>query len=145
MAKGLLDLAARLEKKKATIEKAASDLAAFVALSVTEELADVTPVDTSKAISNWQIGLGSPVVDEIEAHYFGSKGSTELISEDATVIAARMKLKSKKPGQIVYLSNTAKYIKDLDQGSSLQEPAGFVKRACDNGRRLAKTTKLELK
>ena len=35
MAKGLLDLAARLEKKKATIEKAASDLAAFVALSVT--------------------------------------------------------------------------------------------------------------
>lgn len=143
MAKGLLDLAARLEKKKATIEKAASDLAAFVAISVTEELADVTPVDTSKAISNWRIGLGSPVVGEIEAHYFGRKGSTELISEDATVIAARIALKAKKPGQIVYLSNTAKYIKDLDRGSSLQEPRGFVKRACDNGRRLAKSTKLE--
>lgn len=144
MAKTLLDLAERLEKKQKSLAKAASNLAAFVALSLTEELADVTPVDTSKAISNWQIGLGSPVAAEREPHYFGKKGSTELISEDATVIAARIALKGKRPGQKIYLSNTAKYIKDLDRGSSLQEPAGFVGRACDNARDLAKRTKLEV-
>lgn len=143
MSKTLLDLAERLEKKSKSLSKAASNLAAFVALSLTEELADVTPVDTSKAISNWQIGLGSPVVAEREPHYPGIKGSTELMSEDATVIAARIALKGKKVGQKIYLSNTAKYIKDLDQGSSLQAPAGFVKRACDNARALAKRTKLE--
>jgi len=143
MAKTLLNLAERLEKKAKALDKAASDLAAFVALSLTEELADVTPVDTSKAISNWQIGLGSPVASERDAHYIGSKGSTELISEDATVIAARVALKGKRPGQIIYLSNTAKYIRDLDQGSSLQAPAGFVKRACDNARALVTRTKME--
>ena len=145
MPKSLLDLAARLDKTATRLNKAASDKAAFIALSLVEELADVTPVDTSKALSNWQVGLGQPVQSEIEARYFGSKGSTELISEDATVIAARIALRAKKPGQKIYISNLAKYIVDLDGGSSLQEPAGFVKRAADNARLLVKTTKLELK
>ena len=145
MSRTLLQLADDLEKRTKQLRKAASDKAAFIALSLIEELADVTPVDTSKAISNWRIGLGSPVSGEIEPHYPGFKGSTELMSEDATVITARIALKAKRPGQIIYLSNTAKYIKDLDQGSSLQEPAGFVKRAVDNARDLAKRTKLEVK
>jgi len=141
----LLDLAERLEKKSKQLDKAASDLAAFVALELTAELADVTPVDTSKAISNWRIGLGSPVADTVEPHYPGVKGSTESMSEDATVIKAKVALKSKKPGQKIYLSNTADYITELDQGSSLQAPAGFVHRACENARDLAKRQKLELK
>lgn len=140
----LLKLAKDMNGKAGKIEKAASDLAAFVALEVTAELADVTPVDTSNAISNWQIGLGAPVVDEIEPHYPGQKGSTEAMSEDATVIAAKVKLKNKKPGQIIYLSNNAPYIVDLDGGSSMQEPRGFVKRAVDNGRELVRRAKLEL-
>lgn len=141
----LLQLAERLEKKAKKIDEAASDLAAFVALELTAELADVTPVDTSKAISNWRIGLVAPVADTIEPHYFGSKGSTESMSEDATVIAAKVALKAKKPGQKIYLSNTADYIVELDQGSSLQAPAGFVHRACENTRALAKRQRLELK
>lgn len=139
-----LELAKDFEKKAKNVNKAASDLAAFVALEVTAELADVTPVDTSNAISNWQIGLGAPVTSEREPHYPGQKGSTESMSEDATVIAAKVKLKNKKPGQIVYLSNNAPYIVDLDQGSSMQEPAGFVKRAVDNGKEHVKRVKLEL-
>ena len=134
MAKTLLDLAERFDKLGQNVNKAASDLASSVALGLVEELADVTPVDTSKAISNWQIGLGIPVSSEREAYYFGSKGSTELISEDATVINARRVLKAKKPGQIIYVSNLAKYITDLDGGSSMQEPAGFVHRACVHAR-----------
>lgn len=144
MARTLLDLAKGLDKLSTNIEKAASDKAAFIALELVAELADVTPVDTSKALSNWQIGLGAPVQNEIDARYPGSKGSTELISEDATVIAARVTLKAKKPGQKIYISNLADYIVELDGGSSLQEPAGFVKRACDRARELAKRTKLEL-
>lgn len=145
MSKSLLDLAVRLDKMQGKLTKAASDLAASVALGLVEELADVTPVDTSKAISNWQVGIVAPVASEREAYYIGSKGSTEDISEDATVINARRILKSKKPGQIIYVSNTAKYIRDLDGGSSLQEPAGFVHRACENARNVVKRSKLELK
>lgn len=140
----LLQFAKEMRGTSKKLDKAASDLAAFVALEVTAELADVTPVDTSNAISNWRIGLGAPVTDEIEPHYPGTKGSTEAMSEDATVIAAKVKLKNKKPGQIIYLSNNAPYIVDLDGGSSMQEPRGFVKRAVDNGKELVRRAKLEL-
>lgn len=140
----LLQFAKEMRGTSKKLDKAASDLAAFVALEVTAELADVTPVDTSNAISNWQIGLGAPVTSEREPHYPGTKGSTEAMSEDATVIAAKVKLKNKKPGQIIYLSNNAPYIVDLDGGSSMQEPRGFVKRAVDNGKELVRRAKLEL-
>lgn len=140
----LLDLAKRMDRTAKKLDKAASNLVAFVALELTAELADVTPVDTSNAISNWQIGLGAPVSSEREPYYPGHKGSTESMSEDATVIAARIKLKGKKPKQKVYLSNLAPYIVDLDGGSSLQEPGGFVKRAVDNAERLATAKNLEL-
>ena len=145
MARTLLQLADDLEKRAKQLRKAASDKAAFIALSLVEELADITPVDTSKAISNWRVGLGSPVTGELEPHYPGFKGSTELMSEDATVIAARIALKQKRPGQTIFVSNTAPYIVDLDGGSSLQEPRGFVKRATDRARELAKRTKFEVK
>ena len=145
MKRTLLDLAKSLRKKEDDIKKAASDLAAFVALEVTAELVEVTPVDTSKAISNWQIGLGSPVTEEREPYYFGKKGSTELISGEAAIMKARAILKNKKPGEKIYLSNNASYIRDLDEGSSMQEPAGFVKRAADNGRELVRRKKLEIR
>ena len=71
MAKGLLDLAASLEKKAKAIDEAASKLAVDTALTIVGDLAFKTPVDTSQALSNWIVTLETPSSDKIKPHFPG--------------------------------------------------------------------------
>lgn len=139
----LLDLAKELESNIKKIETSASNIASNVSMAVLEDLVFHTPVDTSNALSNWQLTIGAPANNEIEPYYFGRKGSTQSMSQDAAIIAGIKALKSKKPGETIYISNNAPYIKDLDEGSSLQEPAGFVDRALIVGKDVLAKSKLE--
>lgn len=129
MAKNLQDLARSLNKKVDEIEKAASDLAVGTALTIVGDLAVKTPVDTSKAISNWQVDLNKEPSNRIEPHYPGSHGSTFSASAGETLSKAKMILRNKKPGSVIYITNNLPYIQKLNEGSSKQEPAGFVERA----------------
>lgn len=144
MAKTLLDLAKNLERYSKELPKKASALSVMVATTLVEELTEITPVDTSNAISNWQVRIGAPVTTERAPYYSGHKGSTAGMSEDATVIAAKITLKRKKPGQLLYISNNAPYIQDLNDGSSKQAPPGFVEGAVENARDLIRYTKTGL-
>lgn len=94
-----------------------------------EELVYVTPVDTSQALSNWQVNLTSPAPDEIGPYYPGDRGSTRGASAREAIEQATQELAYKKPGQPIYLSNLVDYIKKLDEGSSSQFAGGFVPRA----------------
>jgi len=133
----LLDLANDLRKVVTERREKASDLAVSVATTIVTDLAFVTPVDESTAISNWVIGIKSPNRKEIDAHYLGSHGSTYSASARATVDAAKTVLASKRPGETIYISNNLKYIAYLNGGSSRQAPAGFVERAELLGRKIA--------
>ena len=140
----LLDLVKDLENSVKKIETSASNIASDVSMAVLEDLVFHTPVDTSNALSNWQLTINAPANNEIEPYYFGRKGSTQSMSQDAAIIAGIKALKSKKPGETIYISNNAPYIKDLDEGSSLQEPEGFVDRALIVGEDVLAKSKLEL-
>lgn len=109
-------------------------LAVKVAMTIVEDLAHVTPVDESTAISNWQVQLNAPVQSAIRAYYPGSQGSTYSQSAAATIENARAELAAKKPGQPIYLSNVLRYIKRLNAGWSTQAPAGYVERSVLLGR-----------
>lgn len=129
MEKNLLSLAASLKEKAKAIEKAASDLAVGTALTIVGDLAIKTPVDTSKAISNWQVSLNKASENTIPPHYPGSDGSTFRISSAETLSKAKIVLSNKKPGISIFITNNLPYIKRLNEGYSKQEPAGFVERA----------------
>lgn len=129
MTKSLADLAKALNKKSKDLEKAASDLAVGTALTIVGDLAVKTPVDTSKAISNWQVDLNKEPLNRIEPHYPGSEGSTFSASAGETLAKAKIILRNKKPGDSIYITNNLPYIRKLNEGSSKQEPAGFVERA----------------
>ncbi len=129
MSKSLLDLANVLNKKAKQIEKAASDLAVGTALTIVGDLAIKTPVDTSKAISNWQVDLDKEPGDTIQPHYPGSDGSTFSASAGETLAKAKVILKNKKAGNDIFITNNLPYIRRLNEGYSKQEPAGFVERA----------------
>lgn len=132
----LLDLAKRLEAKAKTYDDIANTKKIEVATAILTELTQVTPVDTSTAVSNWQVGIGSPVDAEIDAHIPGKKGSTRTQSAAEALSIGKRALATVKPGQPVYISNLVRYIKYLNEGWSKQAPAGFVETAILIGRRV---------
>lgn len=144
MAKTLIDLANSLDKLVATIPQQISEGATNVALSVVTDLVWNTPVDTSNAVSNWVVSLDVPSRTEIPPHTLGSFGSSHYASATEAINAAQRILRTKKPGQKIYISNNAPYIRDLNAGSSKQAPAGFVERAVIVGRLESNKIKLKL-
>lgn len=129
MGKSLADLAKKMNRAADRSETVASDLAVHFAYQIEYHLVYDTPVDTSTALSNWQVNLTSPAADEISAYALGQRGSTQGPSASRALAEAQVELQRKKPGQPIFLSNLVDYIKKLNEGSSAQAPAGFIEAA----------------
>jgi hypothetical protein len=145
MAGNLSDLATELRAISPQLSKAVSDASKEAAIAIVTDLATVTPVDTSKALSNWRIGINQRPALAINAFNPGKQGSTQTESAQATIEAARLALATKKPGDIVWISNVLPYIDLLNKGSSTQAPAGFVERAVLIGRKMFERVNIKLK
>ncbi|QJD54455.1 hypothetical protein P9A30_gp13 [Sphingomonas phage Lucius] len=98
----------------------------YVANAIVRYLVNITPVDTSQALSNWQAGDGTPKSSSISAYFVGFAGSTQGASAQEAMEVAAQVIALAKPGEPIYLSNVLPYIKRLDEGSSSQHPGGFV-------------------
>lgn len=142
MARTLLDLANDIDKLNGEVSKAASDHAVKVTLTILGDLVYKTPVDTSQALSNWDVTIGAPADDPHGAYFAGKHGSTYQQSAAQALAAAKDTLKHKKPGQTIYIANNLPYIRSLNSGSSAQVPAGFVERALLLGRKMKASFKL---
>ncbi len=143
MGRSLLDLAESLENRVGAINEEANKVAIKAAITVIIDLAYQTPVDESKALSNWQVGLDSPVDSPIRPYYSGFFGSTQRASAEATIAAAKQVLEKKRPGQVIFISNVLPYINRLNDGYSGQTPAGFVERATLLGRKRVRKAKFK--
>jgi hypothetical protein len=145
MVNDLYALAARMKALSAAVGPAENRLVSQVVGTIVGDLALNTPVDTSQAISNWRVGIGSPPSAKVPPHFPGKHGSTYALSSPETVKRALEALQSRKPGQTVYIANNLPYIRKLNEGSSTQQPKGFVERAIVIGRRQIRNAKLGLK
>jgi len=134
MQTSLAKLAKILEKKPKLIEKEASKLAIKAALTVLGDLVFVTPVDTSRALSNWQVSLDSKISAPIAPYFEGVQGSTKPQSARGAFDTGKAVLKGKKPGEVIWISNVLDYIDELNRGKSKQQAAKFVERAVKLGR-----------
>lgn len=126
MARTLEDLARGLEDRAKSLPQLGNRIAIRTAIELVTGLANETPVDTSKAISNWVVTLDRIPISDIDAHFEGSKGDTFTRSSRQTIMLAKIALLNKKPGQTIFITNNADYIRDLNNGSSPQAPANFV-------------------
>ena len=88
--------------------------------------ADITPVDTGAAISNWQIGINASPSGVLPPHVPGKFRSTALENLNATIRAGLSIIDSGKPGAAYHIVNNIKYISDLDSGTSRQAPSGMT-------------------
>lgn len=145
MGKSLLDLANYVNELSKHIESEANRVAVQAAEFIVENLAVTTPVDTSKALSNWQVSLDYNDVSELSAYFPGYKGDTQFESADAAIEVAKDILSRKKPGETIYITNVVDYIEYLNLGHSPQAGAGFVDRIVDAGKMYIKTFKITRK
>lgn len=88
--------------------------------------ADLTPVDTGAAISNWQAGINAAPKGVLPPHVPGRFRSTAIENLNATIRAGVSIIDSGKPGAAYHIVNNIKYISDLDSGTSRQAPSGMT-------------------
>lgn len=104
--------------------------------------ADVTPVDTGAAISNWQVGINVTPAGVLPPYVPGRFRSTALENLNATIKAGQSLIDSSKPGDVLHLANNLEYIVDLNNGTSTQAPAGMTAIAEVVARRVPTTAKV---
>ena len=138
----LLDLAKRVESIRDGVTETSNKLKIQAATKMLEYLVKETPVDTTEALSNWQIGIGRPVNSELPPYAKGKGGSTASVSRNAAIHVGTQKLLTAKPGQAVYLSNLVPYIRRLNNGYSKPPGCCFVEAAILIGRNFVKSVKL---
>lgn len=127
--KNLGDLAKSMAKLAVNLPIEVNRLSIACAETILFDLVKKTPVDTSNALSNWIVSLGSIYGREIPPHFYGSMGSTYNESSNMAYQLGKNALQEKFSGESIFISNSVDYIVDLNNGTSKQEPAGFVYRA----------------
>ena len=93
-----------------------------LALNVTANLVEETPVDTGWARANWVPTIGSPR---------GRTAGTRAAAEDGKIdlgpqASGQLAVLGYKLGPSIFISNNVPYIKRLNAGSSRQAPAAFI-------------------
>jgi hypothetical protein len=103
------------------------------ALAIDSAVVSATPVDTGRARSNWLPNFDAPASGTVAAT--SAAGATALV---AGKVASFDLTKNKS----IHITNNLPYIRKLNEGSSSQAPAGFVRRAIFAGVGAIKSIKL---
>lgn len=127
-------LARRIKQARENLIREVARTKAEAALKALIELVTRTPVDTSTALSNWQVALNTRVVSEINAHFLGQGGSTRSASIATAISNARSTLSQVKAEDTIYISNLVDYIEYLNDGSSTRPALNFVEAAVAKAR-----------
>lgn len=110
------------------LERFTERLIVKITLDVTANLIEVTPVNTGWARANWVASIGRAVVEDlstIEPSSQAAGGASQRQSASLASVASAYRLQA----GAVFVSNNVPYISDLNDGTSQQQPAGFVQRA----------------
>ena len=120
---GLERLAIEMDNLKKKIEVAVNKETQEVAIVVLETLVKTTRVDTSKALSNWLVSIGSPPSFIINARVPGIAGSTRDASEKSTIDEGTYKIRTRKIKQDINIGNNLPYIDMLNGKDSMEARA----------------------
>lgn len=130
----LKGLAARMNAEAERLEDYAHDAKLYLAHTIAYDLIDTTPVDTSRALSNWLISAGSRSNVGTIDFAKGERGNTRSTSAAMAKARVDASLAAVSPGQSVFISNVVRYIVYLNRGHSGQAPAMFVENSVLRGR-----------
>lgn len=108
------------------VEENSDALVRKVAVAIDTTVVLATPVDTGRARSNWQVGIGSAPTGIKESE--GGPFASGLIAiELGKAVISRYS--SNDAGKYIHITNNLPYIVPLNNGHSAQAPAGYVEKA----------------
>lgn len=113
---------------KDKVDKLLDQAVRRVAFSVYTQIVQNTPVDTGRARGNWHID-----VNLIDIRIIEPTGAEKDPSYDGTEKALTA-VGQHKLGSTIFISNNLPYIRRLNDGHSLQSPAGFIEEAIRIGK-----------
>lgn len=93
----------------------------------------LTPVDTGRAVGNWQVTVGSPASGEL-SNVFGTAGGARGAAEQFATARAIRGLSGLRPGQSIWITNNLPYIVVLNDGGVNRQAHHMVERAIGNAR-----------
>ena len=131
------DLASALSEAARTLPTDLNKITQDVAKYATQRLIYETPVDTSQALSNWQVGLSVGSTLQLPAYFIGDSGSTQNISAVTALGAAHQQIARKKYGMNLVIYNNLKYINKLNAGASQQADANYVNKIVEDAENVA--------
>ena len=110
------------------LQNISSDIVRDLVVEATANIQEETPVDTGWAQNNWVPQIGSP--------FRGTAGTREeadegIISSAQTTAGLSSVLTYDVSQGRAFLSNNVPYILPLNEGSSMQAPAGFIHSGLD--------------
>lgn len=117
--------AAALGRFGATVKTTHAAKVKAVATAVHRAVVEATPIDTSRAMTNWVPSLNAPAPGET-AFAEGSAGSTRDIAAQIADQNLDQTLAGYRFGDAVHLTNNTPYILDLHEGSSPQAAPGVM-------------------
>lgn len=135
-------LNSQLKRFDKDIKKRVTTYKVQFARTILWELIMATPVDTSKALSNWVASLGKPKSRQIKAHIVGSQGSTQSASSSMAYSVGNAVIQRARIGEIVYITNNVDYIQLLNLGYSIQAERYFIQHSVDRAVEQLKRVKL---
>lgn len=104
------------------IERSIVGLQGHVMDAIQEHVITATPVKTGRARNGWRVGDGTPDTTAETVGPFDTSGQVRIEANRAVC-------EQHKTLGPLYLDNEIDYIKDLNDGSSQQAPAGFIQSA----------------
>ncbi len=96
-----------------------------LALNVTANLVEKTPVDTGWARANWVPQIGSPRTRTAGTRAAAENKQIDRAPHDRGILA----ILGYKLGPSIFISNNVPYIKKLNAGSSSKAPSAFIQGA----------------
>lgn len=88
-------------------------------------IVEATPVDTSLAVSNWQLTLGAPAFGVVKPVVTSVKGSGEASAKSIMKAKGIQTLHGYQTGSI-FITNKVPYIGYIEHGSRTIRPYGMV-------------------
>lgn len=132
-AKQIEGKAVLFQKKVAFLVLGAAELPGG-AIAMHSGLLQLTPVDTGRAVGNWQVSIGAPST-ETGDKTFGSGGSGKGAAEAYASRRGVAKISGVQLGQSIWICNNLPYIVVLNDGAENRTAHHMLERAIDNARR----------
>lgn len=137
MADDLASFSRRIRLQANKVQPGADEAVRAAGRGVATELVQSTPIDTGRAISNWDAKVGkAPVLRYVPAAVPGKAGSTRqpTVAEALGRMLRKIGRYKAGEGNSLHIFNAAPYIRRLNEGWSKQAPAGFIEAAIQRGR-----------